>query len=193
MCAKWLAASAFILVFAIQAHADVVTYQVDFTSPGFDALNTPFPVSGSFTLTFDRSHDSPTVDGQNEFVTNNFVVNSFSYHFSQPLTVGYAYAATYGELYIVGATDLAGNPYSEPGFGLDFFNINSGMPLYTGVPGAVLAEGGITDLARGVDEGLESLDVTVTQLNTPVPEPSTFVLLAMGALGFCKYARWRSS
>lgn len=117
-------------------------------------------MSGSFTVTFDRSKDSPTNDGQDVFITEGFVVNSFSYAFSQPVMVGYSYAATHGELFVVASPDLANNPYDEPGFQLDFFNINSDAPYFSDDPGPVLVDSDIVDLARGVNEELGTKDVT---------------------------------
>ncbi len=187
----WLVAVALTLVTTIQAYADVVTYRIDFNSPGFTQTGTAFPVSGSFTVTLDRSKDTPTDNGQNVFVTKDFAVNSFSYMFSQPVSVGYAYAATYGELYVVASPDLGDNPYNQPGFTLDFYDINSNAPYYSDA-GPVLVDSRIVDLAHGVNEDLGTRDVTVTQLDlAPTPEPSAWLLMSTGALALCVGARRR--
>ncbi len=146
---------ALMILTSVPLLADVVTYKVDFNDDVANGRPNFVPVSGSFTVTFDRSTDSYVPPGVGTFlITQGLQVNAFSYMFSQPLQVGYAYAHTYGELYIVGSPDLVNDPFGAPGFGLDFFNINSDMPYFSDDPGPVLVNSNIADPATGFSEAL---------------------------------------
>ncbi len=168
-------------IFTLAAHADTVTYQISFsTSP---TTSFPFldPSSGSFTLVLD-----PTQTYEN--ATAGLTVNSlvFDPFISESASVpaGFDYDPSTGDLIIGG------------GYPDQIGTVSSGVPSWelqidSFPTDPTFAELGASAPQAGDVAFYETGTVNVSPSTSPVPEPSSLLLLGSGLISAVGVARRR--
>jgi hypothetical protein len=170
---KWLLAAALFLGISFRANASPLTLTIDFTASGFPAGAPVDPVQGSVTLTLDTA---VAVADQTAGIT----LNSLNLQLDSPICFQYEPLALGNAIDILEIGGLAGGDAGLNffDFGIQIRGLESGAPYFYNF--------GYTTSSYSQFVATTG-SITVTGLNTAVPEPpySLFLGLALWlALGF---------
>jgi hypothetical protein len=162
---KWLLAAGLFLGFSLRANASLETITIDFTASGFQAGAPVDPVQGSVTLTLDTA---VAVADQ----TTGITLNSLNLQLDSPIAFQYEPLALGNSVDILEIGGLfagaAGLGYYD--FGLQIRGLESGAPVFY--------DFGYTTSSYS-QFGTNTGSITVTGLNSAVPEPPYSMFLGL--------------
>jgi len=165
---KWLFAAALFLGFSFRANASLETITIDFTASGFTPAAPVDPVQGSVTLTLD-----PTVQVVNQ--TTDITLNSLNIQLNSPIAFEYHPVALGNavDTLVIGGVNAGAAGLDFYDFGIIIWGIESGAPVFHGF--------GYTTSSYS-QFGTNTGSITVTGLNTGVPESPSSLLFGLPIL-----------